>query len=141
MECFTLPAGNWTLNPGAITGSTKCITISGLAPGTYNYTVTNAAGCISMASANVVINLPMVSSNPDLMKNKVKIYPNPINDVIRVSTDSYEKPLLKLYSINGVLLKEIEDSEMNVNNVPVGTYVLKVKLDGYTINYPVIISK
>ena len=51
-----LPAGNWTINPGGITGNTASTTITGLAPGTYNYTVTNAAGCTSPASANVVIN-------------------------------------------------------------------------------------
>jgi len=51
-----LPAGSWTINPGTITGSTASKTISGLATATYNYTVTNAAGCTSVASANVVIN-------------------------------------------------------------------------------------
>ena len=51
-----LPAGNWTINPGNITGNTATTTINNLAPGTYNYTVTNAAGCTSPASANVVIN-------------------------------------------------------------------------------------
>ena len=51
-----LPAGNWTINPGAIAGNTATHTISGLAPATYNYTVTNAAGCTSLPSANVVIN-------------------------------------------------------------------------------------
>lgn len=51
-----LPSGNWTINPGAITGNTASTTISGLPAGTYNYTVTNAAGCTSTASANVVIN-------------------------------------------------------------------------------------
>ncbi|NDP19580.1 MAG: DUF3494 domain-containing protein, partial [Paludibacter sp.] len=60
-----LPAGDWTINPGAIAGSTTSTTISGLAPGTYNYTVTNAAGCISVASVNVVINaLPATPSAP-----------------------------------------------------------------------------
>ena len=38
------------------TGTGTTTTISGLAPGTYTYTVTNAAGCTSVASANVVIN-------------------------------------------------------------------------------------
>lgn len=52
-----LPVGNWTINPGAITGNTTSQTISGLAAGAYNYTVTNASGCISPASANVVINV------------------------------------------------------------------------------------
>jgi len=51
-----LPAGNWTINPGAIAGSTSSYTITNLPTGTYNYTVTNASGCISPASGNVVIN-------------------------------------------------------------------------------------
>ncbi|MBS1918910.1 MAG: HYR domain-containing protein, partial [Bacteroidetes bacterium] len=52
-----LPSGNWTINPGAITGNTSSRTITGLAAGaTYNFTVTNAAGCTSLPSANVVIN-------------------------------------------------------------------------------------
>jgi hypothetical protein len=55
-----LPSGNWTLtrSPGGntSTGSTSATTISGLAPGTYTFTVTNSAGCTSSASANIVIN-------------------------------------------------------------------------------------
>ena len=56
-----LPAtGTWTLtgSPGAVTstGTGTSTTISGLAAGTYTYTVTNAEGCTSVASANIVIN-------------------------------------------------------------------------------------
>src|SRR5947208_8133278 len=51
-----LPACNWTINPGGITGNTATTTINNLAAGTYNYTVTNASGCTSPASADVVIN-------------------------------------------------------------------------------------
>src|SRR4029078_7487831 len=32
-----LPAGNWTINPGGITGNTATTTINNLAPGTYNF--------------------------------------------------------------------------------------------------------
>ena len=64
-----LPAGNWTINPGAVTGSTASTTISGLVAGTYNFTVTNAAVCNSLASANVVItaapDLPEVIAGDD----------------------------------------------------------------------------
>jgi len=42
--------GTWTVNPGGITGTGTSTTISGLAPGTYSYTVTNAEGCTSAAS-------------------------------------------------------------------------------------------
>jgi gliding motility-associated-like protein len=43
-----LPTGNWTINPGGITGNTTSTTISNLVPGTYNYTVTNASNCTSL---------------------------------------------------------------------------------------------
>ena len=51
-----MPSGNWTLNPGGITGSTTTTTVSNLGTGTINYTVTNTSNCTSSASANVVIN-------------------------------------------------------------------------------------
>ncbi|MDP3565513.1 hypothetical protein, partial [Sediminibacterium sp.] len=51
-----LPLGNWTINPGAITGSGSTTTINNLLAGTYNYTVTNADGCTSLPSANILIN-------------------------------------------------------------------------------------
>ncbi|MCK9641515.1 MAG: malectin domain-containing carbohydrate-binding protein [Prolixibacteraceae bacterium] len=65
-----LPAtGTWTLTrtPGGTTttGTGTSTTISGLAAGTYTYTVTNAAGCISAASANVVINAQPVALRLD----------------------------------------------------------------------------
>ncbi len=55
-----LPAtGIWTLTrfPGTIksTGTGTSTTISGLAPGIYNYNVTNAEGCTSALSADIVI--------------------------------------------------------------------------------------
>ena len=51
--------GTWTLtrSPGSIitTGSGTSIAISNLSEGTYSYTVTNSAGCISQSSNNIVI--------------------------------------------------------------------------------------
>ncbi len=62
-----LPAtGQWILTrfPGTIklTGSGATVKVSGLPSGTYNFTVTNAAGCISMPSQNVII--PAKPENP-----------------------------------------------------------------------------
>ena len=55
-----LPSGSWTLtmSPGAVVtnGSGTSTTISGLAAGTYTFTVTNDIGCTSPSSVNVVIN-------------------------------------------------------------------------------------
>jgi len=53
-----LPAGDWTINPGNITGSTSSVTVTGLVTGSYSFTVTNSSGCTSVATAPVVINTP-----------------------------------------------------------------------------------
>jgi hypothetical protein len=50
-----LPSGTWTINPGSISGSGESLPISGLSTGTHSYTVTNAANCTSLQSANIVI--------------------------------------------------------------------------------------
>jgi gliding motility-associated-like protein len=62
-----LPAtGTWTLTrmPGGTTttGTGTSTTITGLLSGTWNYTVTNASGCISGSSADIVI-LPAPASS------------------------------------------------------------------------------
>ena len=67
-----LPSGNWTLNPGGISGSTATTTVSNLATGTINYTVTNAANCTSSASANVVINAQPVTSGAPIIDSIVQ---------------------------------------------------------------------
>jgi gliding motility-associated-like protein len=71
-----LPAeGTWTLTrfPGSITASASgtTFTVLGLNPGSYNFTVTNAGGCTSPVSADVIINQQpgpfpaLVIHNPD----------------------------------------------------------------------------
>jgi len=60
-----LPAGNWIINPGSISGSTSSTIVTGLSSGTHSFTVTNAAGCTSALSANVDINAqPATPSAP-----------------------------------------------------------------------------
>jgi len=52
--------GSWTLvrNPGPVTtyGIGSSTTVTDLPPGTYTFTVTNASGCTSVPSGNLVIN-------------------------------------------------------------------------------------
>ena len=63
--------GIWTLTqtPGGVisTGTGTSTTISGLTPGTFAFTVANAAGCISIASANVVISKQSQAPSPPVV--------------------------------------------------------------------------
>jgi len=64
IELTDLPGGNWTINPGAISGSTSSVSFSNLASGTYTYTVTNADGCTSLASSDAIIDVQPVQLPP-----------------------------------------------------------------------------
>lgn len=56
-----LPADGWVVNPGGYVGApgVTTLTISGLAPGTYTFTVTNAQGCTSAATTDINIGEPL----------------------------------------------------------------------------------
>jgi len=58
VQLTQLPAGSWTIMPGGVSGNTPTQVISGLAPGSYSFTVANAAGCVSSVSTAVVIDPP-----------------------------------------------------------------------------------
>jgi hypothetical protein len=48
-----------------ITGSGSSVTVSNLTEGTYSFTVTNEAGCISGPSNNlVIVSQPVTPANP-----------------------------------------------------------------------------
>jgi len=70
VELSGLPStGSWTITrtPGGTTttGTGSSTTIQGLSAGSYTFTVTNTGGCVSAASANVVINSqPITPSAP-----------------------------------------------------------------------------
>ncbi len=103
VELNGLPAtGTWTINPDSITGIGIITTITGLAAGTYTYTVTNASGCISVASANVVINSQPQPATPIITLNGNILHSDASNGnqwyntsgLITGATDSIYVPLI-----------------------------------------------
>jgi len=51
-----LPAGQWTINPGSVSGNTTSTSINNLADGSYSFNVTNSFGCTSSNAASITIN-------------------------------------------------------------------------------------
>jgi len=90
---------------------------------------------------NMLLYDEAILSVSDVMKNTVKIYPNPTSDVLHVSVIIDEVPFLQLYSISGLLLKEIKANQLIVNEIATGTYLLKVKLKNEVGSFPVMIVR
>jgi gliding motility-associated-like protein len=79
--------GTWMLTryPGTLTtgGTGTSTTVSDLPGGTYNFTLTNAAGCVSGMSANVIIPLqPAIPSPPVIGAITQPVYELPTGSVI-----------------------------------------------------------
>ncbi|MBK7763331.1 MAG: T9SS type A sorting domain-containing protein [Bacteroidetes bacterium] len=56
VQLSNLPAGQWTINPGSISGNTTSTIINNLAAGNYSFNVTNSFGCTSSNAALITIN-------------------------------------------------------------------------------------
>ncbi len=80
-----LPAGNWILtkNPGGSTstGSGSSTTITGLTAGsTHTFTVSNASGCTSASSANIIVNAqPATPPTPVINLNGLILHSNAVS--------------------------------------------------------------
>ena len=56
VQLSNLPVGQWTINPGNISGNTTNTIINNLAAGNYSFNVTNSFGCTSSNATLITIN-------------------------------------------------------------------------------------
>jgi len=65
-------------------------------------------------------------SNNDIFNSKLKIYPNPVNDRVFISGD-LDKANIEIYNAIGQLvLKENQNSSVNVVHLKKGLYFIKI---------------
>ena len=71
------------------------------------------------------------SSIPENAFLNYKIYPNPTSDMVFTETKNGIIPELKLYTLNGRLLQQIKNTEVDLSGYAAGVYLLSV--DGQTV--------
>ena len=101
----------------------------------YNvYAATYGRGVFSGMFTNATL-----SSSDFTHSDKIKVYPNPANDVINIAISNYAGDLnVEMYDINGRVVKSIEvdftgNYAIDLNGLSTGVYV--VKLSGAELNY------
>lgn len=68
------------------------------------------------------------TSNVELPKSSIKLYPNPSNDFINVQTDETVQRI-DIYDMSGKIVKtNYSTSKMNVEDLPKGNYLVKIQL-------------
>jgi len=87
-------------------------------------------------TVNRIIRLNGTSTltNEEFEKNKINIYPNPVKEIIYLSNITGTK--YEIFDILGqsITKGKINESQINVNSLSKGIYILKLKSDANTIN-------
>jgi hypothetical protein len=104
--------------------TTQTITV---APGTYTVTVTDAVGCATTASATVSFTVGIDNAQSEV----IKIYPNPVSNLLTIDLTNADDYLFLLYDLNGQLLlnKSLTDKKntIELNKTVPGIYVYSIK--------------
>ena len=68
----------------------------------------------------------------EVSKDSFNLYPNPTNGILNIQT-TYNPDLIKIYSIQDILVKETQESSIDVSNLASGLYFVKVSTQGKSI--------
>lgn len=97
-----------------------------LAAGNYSVTIKDQSGCVTTLNVEV----EFFSSSSDILTEQISIYPNPTNGQLTITSEDNEIHFLRLYSINGKLLKSesVDKSTINldISHLSKGTYFLQI---------------
>jgi hypothetical protein len=82
----------------------------------------------------VVAGMDRTDSGINILENSlpnIKIYPNPASNIVYIQTENENIPELKLYSLDGKLLQQLLNTEIDLSNYAEGVYLLSI--DGQTV--------
>lgn len=73
-------------------------------------------------------------------KSQLSVYPNPVKDVLNINSNDQKVTQVAFYSIDGKLVKTINQDvkNINVNDLPKGVYLVKVKSSGTEKSFKVV---
>ena len=100
----------------------------------YNPNNTNITGCAQFVYGEVEDYSVTVKANlatDDLISKSVKIYPNPVNDILNVELLNNKEFKFEIINTAGSVVKlGTSKKTINVTSLGVGVYILKITQDG-----------
>lgn len=97
-----------------------------LANGSYAVIV-DLAGCIDTSSCKTIADL----SNTENLKDKIKLYPNPVSDILHLDFNDYNVISIELMNAAGTLISKSTGKieSIDVRDLPKGVYFIKINTE------------
>ena len=74
----------------------------------------------------------------------ISVYPNPANDVVKVSTVNGQQSTVRIYNILGMLVEEIEinsnETEINVSDYNTGIYFFNIQTENGNVTKKIVVE-
>ena len=127
---------SWSSSDGSVVSVDEDGVIKGLKKGSAIVTVTTEDGEFTDQCEVAVTDK---SSVDDINGNKIKVYPNPVKDVLYVES-GLEIDIIYIYSVNGSLLIQASNSgnKIDLGDLVKGEYIIKIIISGEEMVYKII---
>ena len=99
-------------------------------------------GTPGFANDFVIITPPPPVSIENVLAEKISIFPNPATTVLNIVSDLDNNFEIEMFDVAGKRLDvQLENRNIDVSNLPVGIYTLKINVDDSSITQKVVIQR
>ena len=101
---------------------------------------TGATGGYGQAEDYTVLVKEPTMATATANKSQMSVYPNPVKDILNITTADKKVTEVTFYSVDGKLVRSVKEdvSELNVSSLPKGVYIVKVKTSDTEKSFKVI---
>ncbi len=93
---------------------------------------------VSIQLLSTLINNPVGLDESTIPNKLITLYPNPTNGLLRIEIPNQTIQNIKVYDLQGQLIKETIENQFDLSNVSNGTYFIKAKTKQATYDYKLI---
>jgi hypothetical protein len=93
---------------------------------------------VSIQLLSTLINNPVGLNESTIPEKLITVYPNPTNGLVRIEIPNQTIQNIKVYDLQGQLIKETIENQFNLSNYSNGTYFVRAKTKQGTYDYKLI---
>jgi D-alanyl-D-alanine carboxypeptidase len=93
---------------------------------------------VSIELLSTLINNPVGITENTISEELITVYPNPTNGLVHIEIPNQTIQSIKLYDLQGQLIKETIQNQFNLTNYSNGTYFIKAQTKTGFYNYKII---